>query len=302
MKKSLLLVIKILVSGGLLYLIMLKVDLKQLIISFSKGNFVYLTYGLLFGCIFNMIKFLRWRNLIRVGEGNVYSYGDAVKSYMIGNSLGLITPLRAGDLGRALYFASVDRSRIMGLTVIDRVMDISAVLVLSIGGSFYLINKEFGIFVTFLAVLCFIILFSQALLWTNVQKVIPAGRFWEKIIKLIDILKNLDTETISIALILSFLAFAIVLCQFYFLLSAFEGASFTSVFMVTPLITLSSIIPVSFMGLGVREGISILLFSKFGISGATALSAAFLGFVMNNVLISLIGIFFLSKIGLTRRN
>ncbi len=295
MKKNLILITKVFVSGGLLYLIMLKINWMQFTVSIKGGNFLYLTYGMILGIIFNMIKFLRWRNLIRT-ENSMHSYWDASKSYMLGNCLGLVTPLRAGDLSRALYFAKEDRTRIMGLTIIDRIMDIAAVLIMSIAGSFYLINKGFGLLVILFAIFSLFFLYCNEYLRIFLKRIIPNGTMWDKIGKLMDMLKNFDAKTISYALILSVLAFVLVLFQFYYLVSAFEPATFNSIFLVTPLITLSSIIPVSFMGLGVREGISIILFSAFGISGATALSVAFLGFVMNNVLISIIGIYFLSKV------
>jgi len=288
---------KLLISGGLLYLIMLKIDWMQFTVSIRRGNLLYLTYGMIFGIIFNMIKFLRWRNLIRT-ENSMYSYWDATKSYMLGNCLGLITPMRAGDLSRALYFSREDRPRIMGLTVIDRVMDIAAVLVMSIAGSFYLINKSFGMLIVMLAILSLLFLYSNEYLKILLKKIIPSGSRWDKISKLIDMLRNFNTKTISSALMLSVLAFVLVLFQFYYLVAAFEKGTFMSICLVTPLITLSSIIPISFMGLGVRESISIILFSTFGISEATALSAAFLGFIMNNVMISIIGIYYLSKINL----
>ena len=295
------LALKVLVSGVLLYLIVLKIDWSQFASTVKKGNILYLSYGMLFGVIFNMIKFLRWHNLIKT-ENSVYTFWDASKSYMLGNSLGLVTPLRAGDLGRALYFIKDERPKIMGLTIIDRIMDITAVLTLSIGGSFYLINRGFGILVVLLAILSICVLYSHKLLWIFLKKIIGDGPIWQKVGKLIDMLKNLDPKTVSTALILSFLAFISVLFQFYYLVSAFEGTTLLAVCLVTPLITLSSIIPVSFMGLGVREGISIVLFSAFGITGATALSVAFLGFAMNNVFISIIGIVFLSESFLVKKN
>lgn len=295
MKNSFLLILKILVSVGLLVLILLKVDVSKLTASIQDGDMIYLSFGLIIGCIFNMVKFLKWHHLIKTRNLR-FSYRDASKSYMIGNCLGLVTPLRAGDLGRALYFLNEDRPRIMGLTVIDRVIDITAVLMLSLAGSFYLLNKGFSILIFLLLLFCLFVLYSHELLW-NLSKRLVSDRpsFWRKLGKVIDMLKDLDDKTVSMTLILSLVAFLLVIIQFYFLISAFEPASVSAVCLVTPLITLSSVIPVSFMGLGVREGIAMLLFAHFGISGTTAISAAFLVFIMNNVLISIIGMFFLSR-------
>ncbi len=295
MKNSLSLILKVLVSGVLLYLIIIKIDWNQLLDSIKKVNLYYLTISLFFGIIFNMIKFLKWRNLIKTINSS-HSYWDGAKSYMIGNSMGLVTPMRAGDLGRALYFPTGERTTIMGLTIIDRLIDLVIVLILSIMGSFVLIKNGLGLLVVFLAISGILILYNPKFLYEISIKIIPDNYVGKKLSKLIDTLKFLDIQNITTALILSFFAFLVTIIQFYCLVSAFENISFISVCLTTPLITLSAVLPVSIMGLGVREGTSILLFSIFGVSAATAGTAAFLCFVTNNVSISIIGIVFLSKI------
>ncbi len=295
MKNNLVTILKVLVSGVLLYLISKEIDWSQLIVSIKQGRFIYLFIGIILGCGFNVVKFIKWHYLIRTGDHN-YSFLDGVKSYMIGNSLGLITPMRAGDLGRALYFHVDDRPRIIGLTVMDRFTELVAVLALSIGGCFVLLNKGVGMIVVSLAFFGILSLYAAGFLHGIVKRIIPDGRIGGKIIKLMDILRLLDKNTVSIVLLLSFVAFVLCIIQFYFLIIAFEKISLSSVFLATPLVTLSSILPVSIMGLGVREGISIVLLAKFNISAATAVSAAFLFFLINNVSISGIGIYYLSKV------
>lgn len=298
MKKHLLFIIKIIVSGILLYLIFRKIDCSQLTVSFKQANFFNFFLGIIFGLVFNLVKFMKWRNLIRTGSHKC-SYWDGAKSYMIGNALGIITPMRAGDLGRALYFPTQDRPKIIGLTIIDRLMDLAAVLVLCIAGGFLLINTHFGILVSAAFAVSLLILYSPVFLSNIVAKNSSNYFLKEKLRNLFDILKILDLRTISISLFLSLMAFILTVFEFYYIVGAFEKSSLIMVFLATPLITLSALLPITFMGLGVREGLSVYLFSMFGVANATGFSAAFLGFVINNVSISLIGIIYLSKIRLT---
>lgn len=301
MKNKLLLIIKIFVSAGLLFLIILKVDWSQLHISLLRGNLIYLSLGVILGIGFNLIKFSKWHNIIKLGK-NDYSYWDGAKSYMIGNALGMVTPMRVGDIGRALYFIPSERPKMIGFTFIDRLIDLITVCILSIGGGYLLINHGFCFLLIVLSVMGLFLLFSPIFFYKIVKNIIPNGKINKKIGRLIEIFKFLDIKTILICLILSVAAFIITILEFTCVISAFENTTFLSIFLVTPLITLSALIPVTIMGLGVREGLSILLFSKFGVSEATALTAAFLCFLINNVTISIIGIFYLSRLELTFRN
>jgi uncharacterized protein (TIRG00374 family) len=130
------------------------------------------------------------------------------------------------------------------------------------------------------------------------KRSVKPGYLRAKIDKLIEILEILNSRTITFCLILSLIAFILTIFEFYFVVTAFEEIELGSTFLVTPLITLSALVPITFMGLGVREGLSIMLFTMFGISAGTAFSAAFLCFVINNVSISLIGAIYLFKIEL----
>jgi len=295
LKQSLLFSIKIIISGVLLYLISLEIDWNQLTVSFKQADLLNFSLGVLFGVLFNTIKFLKWKTLINNG-GCSWSYWDSAKSYMVGNALGIVTPMRAGDLGRAFYFPSSDRAQIIGLTVIDRIMDLAAVLVLCIGGSFLLINKVFGLLILGIGVIILVLLFSPPFFSKIFAKFETDRTIFHKLIGMISILKDLRISAITISLFLSFLAFILIIFQFYYIVSSFESSSFLAVYLATPLITLSSLVPVTFLGLGVREGISVYLFSMLGITAATGFSTAFLGFIINNISISLLGVFFLLRL------
>lgn len=295
MKNRLLFIIKVLVSVGLLSYIALKIDWSQMTVCFKHGNLFSLSLAAAFGILFNLIKFKKWHCLIRSGNQN-HSYWDGAKSYMIGNALGMVTPMRAGDLGRALYYPSSERAKIMGLTIVDRFVDLAIVFILSIAGSFALINKGFGILVATLFVLSLLLLYSPYAVQKTLKSIFFNGFIKNKTNQLSNIFETLNYKVITLSLFLSFLAFTVIIFEFYYLVAAFEDIHLVSIFLVAPLITLSTVIPVSLMGFGVREGISILLLSNFQISSVTALSAAFLFFIINNFSISIVGVIFLSRV------
>lgn len=274
---------------------MKKIDLTRFAASINQGDFVHLFIGVLLGVVFNLVKFLKWHRLIQ-GSHFVARYWESAKSYMIGNALGIITPMRAGDLGRALYFKSQDRARIMGYTIIDRLLDLTAVICFSVAGGVVLINGTFGCALAMLCILAFVIVYSPMQIRRLPKKVLSSTFLYEKLGKLVHALDDLDMRLITGLFVLSFLSFFLIILQFYFVISAFENTVFLTVYLATPLVTLSSLIPISFMGLGVREGLSVYLFSMMGISPETAFSTAFLCFVINNVSTSSLGAIYLSTI------
>lgn len=301
MKKYLQFIFKALISGILLFIICLKIDWNQFITSFVKGNYLCIDLAVATGVLFNIIKFTKWHLLINV-EKQKYSYWDSSKSYMLGNSLGIVTPMRAGDLGRALYFPPEERTGIISLTVIDRLMELAVVFILAIAGSFILINKAFGLLVVLLTVIIFIILLKPSFSILIFQK-LPVGQIIKnKLEIIINIYDSLKFKIFLYCLVLSIIAFLLVIFEFYILVIAFEDISVTAIFLIAPLITISTILPISIMGLGIREGLSIILLAAYGVSEATGLSSAFLLFLINNVSISLVGIIFLARVKIINKS
>lgn len=178
----------------------------------------------------------------------------------------------------------------------DRMLDLAAVLLLSLGGSFIVINKAFGGVMLLSAAAMILILQMPSKIHQKLNQDKLNFPLKEKIIKIFEVFTDIKEKKINICILLSLVSFLLILAEFFFLVSAFEPIAFSVIILVTPLIIISNIIPISIMGLGVREGLSILLLSNYGIADSTAFSAAFLLFFFNNATISLIGIIFIHRI------
>lgn len=68
----------------------------------------------------------------------------------------------------------------------------------------------------------------------------------------------------------------------HFLLAKAMGVSLNpfAFFVIIPIIALSASLPISLGGLGVREGLGVILFGKFGMAGETAYSVEFLAYLV----------------------
>jgi uncharacterized protein (TIRG00374 family) len=295
MKKYAILAAKIAVSIVLLYLILKKIDIRTLKDSLGQGRIAPMLAGAAVGVIFNLVKFLKWHCLIQA-DSSEHSYWDGAKSYMIGNALGVVTPMRAGDLGRALYFEPRSRPRVIGFTMIDRALDLVAVILFCVVGAVILVNPGFGLCLAAIGAASLVMLYNPMWMYRISNKLLHWGRLGKKLVEAAESLTLMNKRLLSISLSLSFLAFFLIIIQFFLVISAFDDISFLSACLATPLVTLSSLVPITFMGLGVREGFAVYLFSMLGISSATAFFTAFLCFFINNVSTGIIGAFFLAGV------
>ena len=77
--------------------------------------------------------------------------------------------------------------------------------------------------------------------------------------------------------------------QFYLLLSSLQPVGW-QIGLTLPIILVVSSLPISIMGLGLREGTAALLLSRYGVPMESAVAAAFSLFVINALLPGLVGL------------
>jgi hypothetical protein len=83
------------------------------------------------------------------------------------------------------------------------------------------------------------------------------------------------------------------LASFFFLLRAFSPIGFTTALATYPYIVLAGDLPVSFSGVGVREGAAALLLSPYAVPSGAAVDASLVWFVFAMLLPAVIGTFWL---------
>jgi uncharacterized membrane protein YbhN (UPF0104 family) len=69
------------------------------------------------------------------------------------------------------------------------------------------------------------------------------------------------------------------LASFFFLLRAFSPTGFTTALATYPYIVLAGDLPVSFSGVGVREGVAALLLSPYAVPSGAAVGASLVWFI-----------------------
>lgn len=229
-----------------------------------------------------VLQWWKWRVLLRAAAPEV-SGADALRSLLAGFGLGLITPGRVGELGRGLILpgrrlaatqlAGADRTTSAGVTLLAGALSASvlpgigggwllggAASVVAIGGAgWYLLRR------------C-----RHRREWLEVLSAVP-GRGW--------------AANLCGSAVFNLVFFA----QFHLLLLA-AGPLPPSVFWSVPAVfALKTLLPISFLDLGVREFAAVSVLGLAGVQPAVALQAALALCAVNLVVPGLAGLIVLGQ-------
>ncbi len=282
---------KFVLSIALVCLVVSKIGFGDLVASLKVVN-LHFVPALLCALVFTYLKMLKWHGLVRAaGEGA--SRADAGKSYLAGLACGLLTPGRVGEIARMVYLEKSDKSLVAYLVVVDRVLDLAAVLFLAVPGLFYFANPFLAAAVVGVAAMLLAVIFLPAFPLYCLQrllgrsgKFVAARRQLAFVATRIAVMSARDKWRL---LTITILSYGIVIVQFYHLLNNYHHGGLGQAVLVQPLVMLTNILPFTIGGLGFREGTAMILLSRFKVPRAAAVSAAFMIFLLNTALPAFLG-------------
>jgi uncharacterized membrane protein YbhN (UPF0104 family) len=225
------------------------------------------------------LRALKWKFLLR-GAAPEVTLRQALRSYLGAMALGLVTPGRVGEFSRGLYLSqpAVQGWRGAGLVLIDNWIDSLAVLVWACLG-WLMFYGPGGLAVGILAAL----LFAPIPFWLR-----AAGRvtsrfpsrwgFRESARKTLAAGRDISRRDYLGAFVSGLAAYGLEWLQIALLLG------FLTPVMPEPwrlagmmaLVSLVNSVQVTLAGLGVREGVSMLLLARVGVGAEAAVLAAFI--------------------------
>jgi uncharacterized membrane protein YbhN (UPF0104 family) len=219
------------------------------------------------------VRAYKWHLLL--GEGSEEAQPrDSFRSLFGGFALSIITPGRLGELGRCLFAVESERPRVLLLTVLDRALDFWALLTWTVLSLFLVLPRAPAIFAVgvWLAILPVVMGFP-----TLISNLSTLPRWSEpargRIAAAAQTLRGIRTPRFAA---LSFAATALDLMLFFFLLRGFHTISFAVALATFPWIVMAGGFPASLGGFGLREGVAILLLTRYALPPAAALNAALL--------------------------
>ena len=231
---------------------------------------------------FVLLKTLKWHQLLKTNQPQT-TYTLALRSFLIGMGASLFTPTRAGELARVACFPK-PRLEVFTLVLVDKFIDMSVLLGCFLL-SLMLLSPWIGL-VGLFGLGCLWIFIYTGFKFTKNTKWISQKSWLAQRFRL---LRQLPRRLIAFNVCFACTCLGLMFLQFYLLLSGLQPVSW-QVGLTLPIILVVSSLPISIMGLGLREGMAVLLLSRYGVPMEAAVAAAFSLFVINALLPGLAGL------------
>ena len=237
------------------------------------------------------IKTLRWLLLART-QGPI-SFQEALRSYLAGLTLAVLTPLAAGEAGRGLFVRTGDRAGLTGKVVLDKLVDLSTVSIFA--GIGLTLTEEPAVRAVGVVIFSGVVVAWGGMLGLLPKLEVPiagADGGWLTSFRISAIVSGLTStprSQLALNMALSLAGFTIFYSQAFVLLLAFWSEAPLTVVPYFPIITLSTILPIAIGGVGIREWTAILLLRRFGVAESVAFNTFFTHFVVVQLLPALAG-------------
>lgn len=269
-------------TGALVGLLYYRIDFHQIANLRQAADWGVLLIAVSLTVPFVLLKTLKWHYLLKTNQPQT-TYTLALRSFLIGMGASLFTPARLGELARIASFPR-QRSQVFTLVVVDKFIDMSVLL---------------GVFVLSLVLLSpwlgLVGLLGMGGLWILVYTGLNCTKSAKWILQrpwLVDrvrLLHQLPQRLIVFNACFACICFGLMSLQFYLLLFSLQPVGW-QVGLTLPIILVVSSLPISIMGLGLREGTAALLLSRYGVPMEAAVAAALSLFVINTLLPGLVGL------------
>lgn len=302
-------IIKISVGIGLTAYLIHKISLKIIFESLSSVNAFYFSLAIILAIINVYLQYFRWKILVK-NENPSIDDKSIFKSLLIGFSAGTFTPARAGEYFlRIMTLKNLSLSSVITLTFIDKMMLLLNVVfwgaLLSFGlmlfyykVDIYVIASLFVIFATFFSAL-FMMIYSKRF-YNYLRELKSRFNFRIPFLKkLIEPLSDLHNQLVSKLILIAFVNYLIIVIQLSLIVTSFNVNTNFELLMIASIMVYftKTLIPSITLGeIGIREGAAIYFFGLFGCNEAVAFNSSMLLFILNLLLPSIIGMYFLLRL------
>ena len=285
--------------------ILIKIDLKEVLIEIKNVEVNFLFISLVFVFIMLFVQTFKWY-VIAVFQKIKIPFYDAFKINLISNFYGFVTPSKMGTILRAEYLKKYTGNIGKGLFnfTIDKILDMASIVFIAIVFSFMFrdkLNLPVGIFTAVFLVFVLGTLFfikkerSEKVLSIFYRYFLPKkmkikakmtfDSFYEQVPK---------KRYFILFFLLNIFNWIIIYLITYFIgLSLGINLSFIYYLAILPIGTIVTMIPISINGIGTREATLISLFALFGVSSAKVFSMSIVGLFFAGILPVIVALFFI---------
>ena len=279
-------ILKLVATVVILALVFYSLDLDKLSGALSAIDWHWLVLGSVASALFVSLRIIKWRELTRT-NGMSASGKEIARTALLGLAVGLITPVRLGELVGVAPFPRPDRGRAILSHGYDRLYELFAVLVFSLPAAFLLLGWAGRLVsVAIVAIYGIGIVMAQSAYWRS-----KFGGF--SLLRKVPKLDALLSTIIATSPVYWMLSITYFLTGYLLLMCFIVGIEpihdWHAVF-ILPVVTLSNLISITIGGLGVREGLAAALSPSVGLAPEVAAAAFFLSFFSTRLIPGIIGL------------
>ena len=248
-------------------------------------------------------KAWRWQYLLHM-QGITLPFGTAYHAYFASVYLGNVTPGRAGDFLKVFYLTqkqAVTLGKGFSSVLVDRLFDLMVLLLLGLlGVALYRTSRE----IVMLVVISFVVLsiLAGVLLSRRLSRPIFQlffersflkrfhGKASQQVADFFDGIQSLKQPSLLAPFLISVLSYIFFFTITYLLAVAMNlHIPLPYLVLTITIVNVVSILPISVMGVGVREAVLIPLFAAQGLPQAVAVAYSMLIFVVLGLIASSFG-------------
>lgn len=292
----LVLTLKIAITIIVLAVIFWKLNLSSFYAEISTLKFLPLLLAMLITFPAMYLRAWRWKEAIRTTKAD-FPLKSLLQFTYISLTLGLVTPGRLGEFIKVHHLSKksgIETKSSLYTVLLDKLMDISTVLVFSILGAYFLFGQKNWLLFLFIIIFLFSLFFYLPYnILLKLSAYLPMLKRYSS---------SLSEYTLSFfsSLRLSLLSYLIWLSlalQGFIILRMMgtEALSFWAVLGIVSLMSFSSFIPITIGGLGLREALAAFLLLSFGIAAEKAVLFSLLYTAVSYAPIVAFGIYYIIK-------
>ena len=303
MKKQILLAIKIILSGIILAYLQSIIPLNEIIDSIRSTNLLLFIVGILLATPINYLSALETQYLTRI-QGIDLSVYEILKIHLATSFYGLFLPgiLSGGAVKWYKFSKYGTKTSAAAVVVFNRFLEILMIVFLGIIFSipaFYSLGNQklfvVFVFMLFSTILLYFLLLNKSGLdfIEKIFLILPLPNFIRglvgKFANAMRQFRNLHLKEHFEIIGLLFLYHGIGVLSFYcFAKSLNINLSIWVIGWIRSAMALAIMLPLSFVGLGIREGTLVFLFGQYGVMPNVSMALSLL-FFSRNILTSLLG-------------
>lgn len=270
-------IIKFLIGAMLVYWLLLQVNRERFIEYFFQLDIRTLSLIILLSLSGLLTQFLTWRYLLQKNAVD-YKKKDIFPSFVSGFTFRLMIPGGHAELSKIFLLPGRKRGKAMAFALEKSLQAYIKILLVLV-----VIPLTFPSYTVY----SYALITGMILLLFIIPKIKLLNEFRETSTKFLTM--------IPVLLILFLLNFIIMGGQYYILLNKVNAISFVDTMHTSVYLWASGVVPISISGLGVREGLAVYFFQRYGIPNAFAMATSLFLFVLNQVFPALFGIYYIQK-------